>query len=95
MNILSSSAHFRQRVVKKSYKVGVTAASNYYRISRQAIYEWRAKYDGHSWKSLVDKSHRPKSHPNQHTQAEKKMSHPSLTLEQWVLREYETISLKK
>lgn len=73
MNILTSSAHFRQRVVKKSYKIGVTAASNYYRISRNAIYEWRAKYDGKSWKSLVDKSHRPKSHPNQHTEEEKAM----------------------
>jgi transposase InsO family protein len=73
MNIVTSNAHFRQRVVKKSLKTGVTKASNYYRISRQAIYEWRAKYDGKSWKSLVDKSHRPKSHPNEHTQEEKEM----------------------
>jgi len=27
MNILTSSAHFRQRVIKKSYKIGVTEAS--------------------------------------------------------------------
>lgn len=73
MNILTSSARFRQRVVKKSYKTGVTEASKYYRISRQAIYEWRAKYDGKSWKSLLDKSHRPHHHPNEHTQAEKEM----------------------
>ena len=73
MNILTSNAHFRQRVVKKSYKIGVTEASNYYRISRQAIYEWRAKYDGKSWKSLVDKSHRPHHHPNEHTAEEKQM----------------------
>lgn len=73
MNIITSNAHFRQRVVKKSYKIGVTASSNYYRISRQAIYEWRAKYDGRSWKSLLDKSHRPKSHPNEHTAEEKAM----------------------
>ena len=53
MNILTSNAHFRQRVIKKSYEIGVTAASKYYRISRNAIYEWRAKYDGKSWKSLV------------------------------------------
>ena len=73
MNILTSNAHFRQRVVKKSYKIGVTAASKYYRISRQAIYEWRAKYDGKSWKSLLDKSHRPHHHPSEHTVAEKEM----------------------
>ena len=73
MNILTSNAHFRQRVIKKSYKIGVTAASKYYRISRQAIYEWRAKYDGRSWKSLVDKSHRPHHHPNEHTAEEKEM----------------------
>lgn len=73
MNILTSNAHFRQRVIKKSYKIGVTAASKYYRISRNAIYEWRAKYDGKSWKSLVDKSHRPHHHPNEHTAEEKEM----------------------
>ena len=73
MNNLTSHAHFRQRVIKKSYKIGVTAASKYYRISRNAIYVWRAKYDGKSWKSLVDKSHRPHHHPNEHTQEEKDM----------------------
>ena len=73
MNIIASNAHFRQRVIKKSYKIGVTSAAKYYRISRQAIYEWRAKYDGKSWKSLIDKSHRPHHHPNEHTQEEKEM----------------------
>ena len=73
MNILTSNAHFRQRVIKKSYKIGVTAAAKYYRISRQAIYEWRHKYDGKSWKSLIDKSHRPHHHPNEHTAEEKQM----------------------
>ena len=73
MNNITSNAHFRQRVIKKSYKVGVTEASKYYRVSRNAIYEWRAKYDGKSWKSLVDKSHRPHHHPNEHTAEEKAM----------------------
>ena len=73
MNIITSKAHFRQRVIKKSYKVGVTEAARYYRISRQAIYEWRAKYDGKSWKSLLDKSHRPHHHPNEHTEEEKQL----------------------
>ena len=73
MNIVTSNAHFRQRVIKKSYKVGVTEAARYYRISRQAIYEWRAKYDGKSWKSLLDKSHRPHHHPNEHTEEERQL----------------------
>lgn len=73
MNILTSNARFRQRVIKKSYKIGVTVASNYYHISRNAIYEWRNKYDGKSWKSLLDKSHRPHHHPNEHTAEEKQL----------------------
>lgn len=67
---ITSIAKFRQRVIRYSEKNGVTAASIRHRISRNAIYEWKAKYDGH-WKSLRDKSHRPKSHPNAHTQEEK------------------------
>lgn len=63
---ITSKAQFRQRVTNYSKKHGVTKASDKYRVSRNAIYEWKAKYDGH-WKSLRDKSHRPKSHPNQHT----------------------------
>lgn len=66
---LSSKAHFRQRVIKYSEKYGVTKAANRYRISRNAIYEWKAKYDG-SWKSLIDKSHRPHHHPAEHSQEE-------------------------
>lgn len=70
MDIIASTAHFRQRVVKRSYKIGVTKASYYYRISRNAIYEWRKKYDG-TVKSLRDKSHRPHNHPKEHTAEEK------------------------
>ncbi|MBS7297975.1 MAG: helix-turn-helix domain-containing protein, partial [Eubacteriales bacterium] len=73
MNILTSEARFRQRVIKYSFKNGVTKASIRFHRSRQAIYEWRAKYDGKSWKSLVDKSHRPHHHPNEHTAEEKQM----------------------
>lgn len=70
MNSITSEAKFRQRVIKYAEKHGVTAASIRHHRSRNAIYEWKAKYDGH-WKSLRDKSHRPKSHPKQHTQEEK------------------------
>ena len=71
--IIASEAKFRQRVVKYSYKYGVTKASIRFHRCRNAIYEWRAKYDGKSWKSLVDKSHRPHHHPNEHTAEEKQM----------------------
>ena len=63
---ITSKAHFRQRVVKYSEKYGVTKSSNRFRMSRNAIYEWKAKYDG-SWKSLADRSHRPHAHPKEHT----------------------------
>ena len=71
--IIASEAKFRQRVIKYSYKNGVTKAGIRFHRSRQAIYEWRNKYDGKSWKSLVDKSHRPHHHPNEHTPEEKSM----------------------
>lgn len=77
MNSLTSEARFRQRVIRYSEKHGVTKASIRHHRSRQAIYEWKSKYDG-NWKSLIEKSHRPKSHPKQHTQEEK-----SLILRHW------------
>lgn len=72
MTSITSIAKFRQRVVKYSYKHGVTKASNRFRVCRNAIYEWRQKYDG-TWKSLRDRSHRPHSHPNQQTEEELKL----------------------
>ena len=53
---VTSNARFRQRVIRYSEKNGVTKASNRFRVSRNAIYEWKAKYDG-NWKSLIDKAH--------------------------------------
>jgi len=70
MTNITSEARFRQRVIRYAKKHGVTEASIRHHRSRNAIYEWKAKYDGHL-KSLRDKSHRPKSHPNQHTEQEK------------------------
>lgn len=69
---IASEARYRQRVVKYSDKHGVTEAGIRFRRSRQAIYEWRAKWDG-NWKSLLERSHRPKSHPKQHTEEEKRL----------------------
>ena len=72
MNSIAQEARFRQRVVKYSMKKGVTEASRRYHISRQAIYNWKNRYDG-TWKSLKEKSHRPHHHPNEHTQEEKEL----------------------
>lgn len=72
MSSITSEARFRQVAVKYSYRHGVTQASIRFHRSRQAIYEWRNKYDG-TYKSLLDKSHRPHSHPKQHTEEEKAM----------------------
>lgn len=69
MTSLASRAYFRQRVIRYSEKHGVTKASNRFRVSRNAIYEWKNRYDG-NWKSLQDRSHRPHHHPAEHTQEE-------------------------
>lgn len=66
---IASRAHFRQRVVRYSDKYGVTKASIRHRVSRQAIYEWKARYDG-SWKSLLNRSHRPHHHPREQSPKE-------------------------
>ena len=70
MNSITSEAHFRQRVLKFSFKHGVTEASRRFHVSRNAIYERKAKYDG-TWQSLKERSHRPHHHPNEHTEKEK------------------------
>ena len=67
---IASEARHRQRVVKFSFKYGVVKAANRFHCCRQVIYNWQKKYDGKSWKSLVENSHRPKSHPRQHTAEE-------------------------
>jgi transposase len=72
MNSITSEAHFRQRVLKYSMKKSVTEASQRFHVCRNAIYEWKKRYDG-TWKSLVERSHRPHHHPNEHTPEEKEM----------------------
>ena len=63
---------FKQAVIEYSLKHGVTAAAIRYKTTRQNIYRWRKKYDG-TIRSLAGRSHRPHSHPNQHTEAEIKL----------------------
>ena len=63
---------FRQAAIEYSLKYGVTKAAIRYNLNRQYIYRWRKRYDG-TLQSLADRSHRPHSHPNQHTAAEIKL----------------------
>lgn len=57
---------FRQAVIEYANKHGVTKAAIRYNVTRQFIYRWKRRYDG-TLASLCDRSHKPHSHPNQHT----------------------------
>ena len=72
MNSITQTMKFRQSLIKYSEKYGVTKAAIKYRTNRQYIYRWIKRYDG-TLQSLADKSHRPHSHPNQHTADELKL----------------------
>ena len=69
MNKITQDMHFKQVVIEYSFEHGVTKAAIRYKTSRQNIYRWREKYDG-TVRSLADRSRRPHSHPNQHTEDE-------------------------
>lgn len=47
----------------------VSSTARFYRVSRQSVHRWIARWDG-SLESLMDRSHRPKSHPSQQTAEE-------------------------
>lgn len=72
MNTVTQITRRRQAIIEYSMKKGVTAASRRYNVSRQFVYRWKKRYDG-TLESLKDRSHRPHSHPNQHTAEEIKL----------------------
>ena len=63
---------YRESLIKYADQHGVSKASRVYNTNRQYIYRWKNRYDGNI-RSLENKSKRPKSHPNQHTQDEIKL----------------------
>lgn len=63
---------FRQALINYAGKKGVTKAAIRYKTNRQYVYRWLRRYDG-TLESLADRSHRPHSHPNQHTPTELKL----------------------
>ena len=72
MNTVTQITRRRQAIIEYSMKKGVTAAARRYNVSRQLICRWKKRYDG-TLESLKNHSHRPHSHPNQHTDAELKL----------------------
>lgn len=72
MNKITQTELRRQAAIKYSQKFGVTRAAARYHMSRQTLYRWIKRYDG-TLGSLADRSHRPRSHPNQHKPEEIKL----------------------
>ncbi len=72
MNKITQDMQFRQSLLRYASKYGVTKAAIRYKVNRQYVYRWQRRYDG-TWESLKDRSHKPKSHSNQHTDAELKL----------------------
>ena len=70
-NSITQDMRFRLSLINYSAKHGVTKAARKYKVNRQYIYRWRKRYDG-TIESLRDRSRRPHSHPNQHTEQELK-----------------------
>lgn len=71
MKIITQEAKKRQQVVEWSRKRGQSHAARQYGVSLSSVKRWNKRYDG-TWQSLAERSHRPKSHPKQHTKAEEK-----------------------
>lgn len=70
--IITQKLKYKQSVIKYSFKFGVSNASRKFNENRRTIYRWIKRYDG-TLESLKDKSHKPKSHPNEHTKEEIKL----------------------
>ena len=69
MASITQDMRFRLSLIKYAQKYGVSKAACKYRTNRQYIYRWLKRYDG-TIESLREKSRRPHTHPNQHTEQE-------------------------
>lgn len=69
MDSITQEMKYRQSLICFAQKYGVSRASRKYNRSRSFIYFWLARYDG-TPQSLANRSKRPHSHPNQHTEDE-------------------------
>ena len=71
-NNITDRLKYKESIVKFSRKYGVAKAAYKFGKCKRTIYRWRNRYDG-TLESLKDKSRRPHSHPNQHTEEEIKL----------------------
>lgn len=69
MKRIAQEARRRQGVVKYAEKHGKSKAARQYGVSLSSVKRWCKRYDG-TWQSLCERSHRPHSHPKQHTPEE-------------------------
>lgn len=69
MKRIAQEARRRQGVVKYAEKHGKSAAARQYGVSLSSVKRWSKRCDG-TWQSLQERSHRPHSHPQQHTAEE-------------------------
>ena len=72
MTSITQDMKYRLSLINYSQKYGVTQAAIKYHCNRQYIYRWRRRYDGTIY-SLAERSRRPHSHKNQHTEEELKL----------------------
>ena len=72
MTTVTQEMKYRQSLICYARKYGVARASRKYNRPRSTIYFWLSRYDG-TIESLANRSKRPHSHPNQHTEAELKL----------------------
>ncbi|MEI3103090.1 MAG: DDE-type integrase/transposase/recombinase [Oscillospiraceae bacterium] len=72
MTSVTQDMKYRQSLMCYAEKYGVARASRKYNRPRSTIYFWLSRYDG-TIESLANRSKRPHSHPNQHTEAELKL----------------------
>lgn len=72
MNRITQDARKRQAIVKLANRKGQTYASRMYGVSLSSVKRWCKRYDG-TWQSLKEGSHRPHSHPRQHTAEEESL----------------------
>jgi len=72
MNRITQEAKKRQGAVKLALRKGKSFAAEKYGVSLSSVKRWSKRYDG-TWHSLAERSHRPKSHPNQHSAGEEEI----------------------
>lgn len=71
MNKITQEARKKQEIVKQAIKEGKSETSRKYGVSLSTLKRWCKKYDG-TWESMLERSHRPHSHPKRHTPKEER-----------------------